>query len=309
MKLVQRNSEGPKSSEKQRTMLVDLTNLCWIQRFSDFKKNSSYDPDAWMLFFQNILGKLNKIRSDYDINNIILCDEGGNNWRKRVYSEYKANRSIETDLYFDDVNYTKEKLHEFIQDYTNQKFISVNQLEADDLIAVYSQTYKDRDELILIVSTDRDFHQLLVQENVRQFDPMKFEEKEHDFSDIGFQLFLKCIRGDTGDNIGSAYPRVREKKLREAWNEESQYEMMNIMNVNRKEDGLPVKDIYERNRQLIDLTQQPESLREEAKEGFESLQTSQHNYDIVQTRQWLKDHEFYSILEKYDQFEFLFKAL
>ena len=309
MKLVQRNSEGPKSSEKQRTMLVDLTNLCWIQRFSDFKKNSSYDPDAWMLFFQNILGKLNKIRSDYDINNIILCDEGGNNWRKRVYSEYKANRSIETDLYFDDVNYTKEKLHEFIQDYTNQKFISVNQLEADDLIAVYSQTYKDHDELILIVSTDRDFHQLLVQENVRQFDPMKFEEKEHDLSDIDFQLFLKCIRGDTGDNIGSAYPRVREKKLREAWNEESQYEMMNIMNVNRKEDGLPVKDIYERNRQLIDLTQQPESLREKAKGGFESLQTSQHNYDIVQTRQWLKDHEFYSILEKYDQFEFLFKAL
>lgn len=303
MKLVQPGNRPVPSINGKRTMLVDTTNLFWIQRFSDFKKNDDYDPDAWMLFFQNVLNKISILKSKYRIDRVIFCDEGRSIWRKDVYPEYKANRSVELDLYFDDVNYAKSKLKEVIENYSNHFYLSVDKMEADDLIAIYTQEFHLEDNFILIVSTDKDFLQLLNKDNVHQFDPIKFEEKSKNLEEVGFQLFLKCIRGDTGDNITSAYPRVREKKLREAWEEKSGYGMMNIMNTVRK-DHLMVKEVFERNKRLIDLTQQPEELREKVKQEFQSLNKSDHQgYSMIKMRQWLKKHDFEKLLEQYGEIE------
>lgn len=90
-----------------------------------------------------------------------------------------------------------------------------------------------------------------------------------------YALFLKCIRGDKTDNIFSAYPGVREKGtrnsvgIREAYEDRSSkgYKWNNFMlqkwmdhnNVEQR-----VKDKYEFNRTLIDLTQIPEDVKEES---------------------------------------------
>jgi hypothetical protein len=85
-------------------------------------------------------------------------------------------------------------------------------------------------------------------------------------------LFEKCIRGDTSDNIFSAYPGVREKStknkvgLREAFSDKDSkgYNWNNLM-LQRWVDheGIEHKviDDYNRNRILCDLSAQPDHIR------------------------------------------------
>ena len=78
-------------------------------------------------------------------------------------------------------------------------------------------------------------------------------------------LFEKCMRGDDSDNVMSAYPGVRKTKLHAAfedrhnkgyvWNNLMLSKWLDHENVEHR-----VRDDYERNRMLIDLTQQPPDL-------------------------------------------------
>jgi hypothetical protein len=86
-------------------------------------------------------------------------------------------------------------------------------------------------------------------------------------------LFEKCMRGDTSDNIFSAYPGVREKGsknkvgLREAFADRSNrgYNWNNMM-LQRWVDHEGVEhrvlDDYYRNIKLCDLTAQPPEIKE-----------------------------------------------
>lgn len=86
-----------------------------------------------------------------------------------------------------------------------------------------------------------------------------------------YALFLKCIRGDKTDNIFSAYPGVREKGtkttvgIREAFNDTNRgyawnnFMLQKWMDHNEKEQR--VKEHYEFNRKLIDLSQIPDNVK------------------------------------------------
>lgn len=88
-----------------------------------------------------------------------------------------------------------------------------------------------------------------------------------------YALFLKCVRGDATDNIFSAYPGVREKGtkttvgIREAFGDRNSkgYSWNNFM-LQRFEDHNKiehkVKDRYEENSRLIDLSQIPDNIKQ-----------------------------------------------
>jgi 5'-3' exonuclease len=143
----------------------------------------------------------------------------------------------------------------------------------------------------VIISTDGDFAQLIAP-NVRQYNGIMgvttthegyFDEKNKPVIDKKTKavrpapepewlLFEKCMRGDTSDNIFSAYPGVREKGtknkvgLREAFADRSNrgYNWNNMM-LQRWVDHEGVEhrvlDDYQRNVQLCDLTAQPPEIR------------------------------------------------
>jgi hypothetical protein len=86
-------------------------------------------------------------------------------------------------------------------------------------------------------------------------------------------LFEKCVRGDTADNIFSAYPGVRKKGsknkigLEEAFaDKETQGFNWNNFMLQRwtdhNGDEHRVLDDYTRNLALIDLTAQPDNIKE-----------------------------------------------
>jgi 5'-3' exonuclease len=143
-----------------------------------------------------------------------------------------------------------------------------------------------------VVSSDTDFVQLLAP-NVKQFNGITDElltlegvfdakgkpvndkktKQPKTIPDPAWLLFEKCMRGDTSDNVFSAYPGVREKGtknkvgLREAFadREKRGYSWNNLM-LQRWTDhnGAEhrVLDDYERNRTLIDLTAQPDEVKQ-----------------------------------------------
>lgn len=88
-----------------------------------------------------------------------------------------------------------------------------------------------------------------------------------------YALFLKCVRGDKTDNIFSAYPGVREKGtkttvgIREAYNDSNKgYAWNNFMLqkwVDHNQVEQVVKERYEMNKLLIDLSQIPANIKEE----------------------------------------------
>jgi len=144
-------------------------------------------------------------------------------------------------------------------DYTAAICLAEDGLEADDLIAGWVDVhYEDK---ITLVSADKDFVQLLDHDDIKLIDPLSDKRRTLDGETLEFHLFKKCIRANE-DNIQSAYPGVREKKLKEAFEDSFKFE--NLMEHRWvREDGAEFKvgDLYEENRHLMDLRAQPENIR------------------------------------------------
>jgi 5'-3' exonuclease len=241
------------------------------------------------------LASINKCWRQHKSDHVIFCLEG-RSWRKEAYAPYKRNRSdaraalsaegkAEDKLFWD----AYEGLINFINKNTNCTILQNNIAEADDMIARWIALHPDDHHVI--VSSDTDFVQLL-SENVDQYNGITGELLTINgiFNDKGklvfdkntkepktipnpeYLLFEKCMRGDPTDNVFSAYPGVREKSsknktgLREAFDDRHRkgFSWNNLMLqrwTDHNGDEHRVLDDYERNRQLIDLTHQPEKIK------------------------------------------------
>ena len=242
-----------------------------------------------------ILSSVRKAWRDFNGSHVVFCLEG-RSWRKDHYEPYKRNRSdaraalspreAEEDKVFWE---TFDEFKDFIVNKTNCTVLHHKQLEADDLIAGWIANHPNDNHVI--ISTDGDFAQL-ISPNVKQYNGVSqvtithegyFDEKGKAVKDKKtnevkaapdpqWLLFEKCMRGDTSDNIFSAYPGVREKGtknkvgLREAFADKDAkgYSWNNLM-LQRWSDheGVEhrVKEDYERNVLLCDLTAQPTEIK------------------------------------------------
>jgi 5'-3' exonuclease len=250
--------------------------------------------------FHITLNSIKKVWQQFEGSHVVFCLEG-RSWRKDYYEPYKRNRSDaraalnEKEQEEDRVFWEAfDKFKEFIQDKTNCTVLQNPRLEADDLIAGWIQNHPE--DKHVIISTDTDFVQLIAP-NVKQYNGVMECTITHEgyFDDKGkpiidkktkeakaapnpeWLLFEKCMRGDTSDNVFSAYPGVRTKGtskkvgLTEAFEDrKSKGFAWNNLMLQRWTDHLGqehrVLEDYNRNRQLIDLSAQPEDIRAEINE-------------------------------------------
>jgi len=246
--------------------------------------------------FHITLNSIRKAWQQFNGSHVIFCLEG-RSWRKDFYAPYKRNRA-ETRAAHNEREQEEEKVFweafdtfkDFITEKTNCTVLRHEQLEADDLIAGWIQSHPDDDHVI--ISTDTDFVQL-VAPNVKQYNGVMehvitidgiFDDKGKPVIDKKTKepktapnpewlLFEKCMRGDTSDNVFSAYPGVRTKGtskkvgLTEAFEDRKTkgFAWNNLM-LQRWTDHEGkehrVLEDYERNRRLIDLSYQPENIKE-----------------------------------------------
>jgi hypothetical protein len=236
-----------------------------------------------------IMSSIKKVWNQFDGNHTVFCLEG-RSWRKNVYAPYKANRKaaaikrspkeVEDDNVFFEV---MDHFVKFVSTQTNCTVLRHPEAEADDMIARWIALHPQDHHII--ISSDSDFQQL-VSENVKIYNGIagllytntgvydkdgKIAKNKHGndlpVPDPEWLLFEKCMRGDDGDNVMSAFPGVRTKKLQEAFSDRNArgFAWNNLMLSKWTDhEGVDhrVKDDFERNRLLIDLTQQPADLVE-----------------------------------------------
>ena len=265
-----------------------------------------------------VLSSVRKAWKDFNGTHVIFALEG-RSWRKDHYLPYKRQRSEaraaqsvkeqEEDRVFWE---TFDEFKDFITNKTNCTVLQHPQLEADDLIAGWVQSHPNDNHVI--ISTDGDFAQLIAP-NVRQYNGVMqvttthegyFDEKGKRVKDKKtgeikpapipeWLLFEKCMRGDTSDNIFSAYPGVRTKGtknkvgLLEAFTDRnSKGWAWNNMMLQKWADheGIEhrVLDDYNRNRLLCDLSAQPENVRQLIDQTISTATSAEKNISQVGIR-------------------------
>lgn len=260
-------------------IVFDLSNMVWAIRYAEFpveKKGRKFKkaPFSKELIMLRVLESVtSNALKNKATGALIACDSA--NWRKDVYPQYKANREL--DHYYEEVKEAMNDITEFFNEYTNIPAIAVEKAEADDIVSVACDMSPVD---VTIVSTDKDFIQLLQNtgnKKVKLYSPVQKEYRTHE--DPQYALFEKCIRGDRGDNIKSAFPRVRSTKLQEAW--ENPAAMMELMETITP-DGVKVGTAYAENKKLMDLSMNnlPVDVRDRIRESISSAanRTGRYNY-------------------------------
>lgn len=255
-----------------------------------------------------MLRSIRKLWAEHKADHVVFCLEG-KSWRTTVYPKYKMARKVSKNLATkqerEEMEILIDSLHNFIAFLKNETNVTVLQneiVEGDDFVGRWVQNHPNDEHIV--VSGDSDFLQL-VDDNISIYDgvrdlmiakngvtdedgdsvaftitssnaKLKVGKKDPDFTPEAdwyeWALFLKCIRGDTGDSIFSAFPKVRETKIRAAWEDRASkgFDWNNLMQQEwvdgKDEDDEDVKakvsDRYALNQLLIDLTLQPQEIKE-----------------------------------------------
>lgn len=225
---------------------------------------------------------------------IVLCMDGRNYWRKNIFQLYKQNRKLhreedqfDWDNFFNFMTVIKGEFKYELP----YKVVEVDTAEADDVISVISRRCAEEGERVVIVSSDKDFLQLqyLFPAHIFQFCPKRkklitinesFVVDMDRNSQLGYEvkeysLFEHIVRGDAKDGIpnilsdddtfmisGKRSKIISSKKMIE-WREYG-------LDAEKFCTSISMLEKFVRNRLLIDLTQIPEYLQEKIISEFKS---------------------------------------
>lgn len=264
------------SIEKEEKILVfDASNVLF-RTFHAHKQDDEKTISG--LAHHQALTTLNKYYKSVKPTKVVMAFDRSN-WRKKYTATdkcvsgklYKGNRRTkltpkEQERYEAFCTHLVE-FETLIREHTSIICLSANSLEGDDLMAGIVQHYRAKKDNsnITIISQDNDLLQLLKYPNVTIIDPAngKIKSLEEYNNDAKWFMFQKCIRGDIGDNVSSAFPKVRTTRLQLAYKDPYEYEkLMNETWTNQNEKTFKVKDLYDENRLLMDLEAQPQEIRE-----------------------------------------------
>jgi len=185
-----------------------------------------------------------------------------NIWRNKVYDQYKATRVYDDSFLggpFFAMAYS-EKDNLFLK--AGAKAILYHpQLEADDCVAITTKHILEKypDAHITIITSDTDYLQL-IQPRVDLFS-LKLKrvntEKNSTPGNPERDLFCKIVQGDKSDNIPPVFKKCGIKTAQKLYDDPEAF-------IERLEKD-QAKDVYERNRTLVDFNRIPENLINEFK--------------------------------------------
>ena len=148
---------------------------------------------------------------------IVFDGVGGSKRRKKIYKDYKGNRVNKTRLRRHDHHFASHEQEQEAMRFQFSRlvsyldalpitFLSMDGIEADDTIAYITQMYESISKKITIVSTDRDFYQL-VNNQIEIWSPIKKKmyDTERVINEFGVHpknyVMYRSFTGDKSDNI------------------------------------------------------------------------------------------------------------
>ena len=202
---------------------------------------------------------------------MVIVADGMNNWRKDAFPQYKAARrkkrdesSIDWHEVFRIINMVREE----IQENFPYKVMHEDGCEADDVIAQLALETQEfgKHEPVMIVSADGDFKQLQVYKNIKQFSPMT--KKLVVENNPRTYLAEHLLKGDAGDGVpnvlsdDNVFVDGRRQGILSAKKKAALLDDPRAL-------GDEIYRNYQRNQQLIDLKNCPQSVKESIINNFE----------------------------------------
>ena len=227
----------------------------------NLKMNNSKTIDESMVRHM-ILNSIRMYRMEHhdEYGEVVLTWDSKHSLRRDYFPEYKASRRKgreESDLNWDDIFGTLNKIRNEIKENFPYKYLEVFGAEADDIIGFLCE--ENKDEKIIIISGDKDFIQLQKYPNVKQWSPIT----KKDVNGFNPTTYLKehILRGDTSDGVpnilspdNTFIDGLRQRPL-------SRKKIQSWLLGGGSDWNDEVKRNFQRNSTLIDLSRTPEELK------------------------------------------------
>lgn len=200
------------NQDRNNLMVVDALNLAFR-----WKHSGATD------FAEEYVKVVDSLARSYKAKHVIIAsDHGSSVYRKEIFPEYKQNRK---DKFENQTEAEKQAFEEFFEEFSNtlellaEKYpvLRFKGVEADDIASVIATNFKNTDHSELwLISSDRDWD-LLVGPKISRFSYVTRKEvtnenwNEHYDFDISNYIDIKCLMGDSGDNINGV-PSVGPKR-------------------------------------------------------------------------------------------------
>lgn len=201
---------------KNKAILIDHGSFQFRAIFN-YEKNRQIPPTY--TYLRMLLSCLKKIGVDKEDIIILAIDSKHGSWRKNFDLNYKKGRKEARQKH----NINWQQMWDMFNDLVIRLNIGspfhafeLEQIEADDIIAVASHFFKDRE--CVIVSPDHDFYELL-DDRVKMFSPLKkYKSKKGCYIDSSkinpYKELMKKIENEACDGLTSAVLTERDFEIR-----------------------------------------------------------------------------------------------
>ena len=209
--------------------------------------------------------RMHRVKHKAKYGEVVICCDGGKNWRKDVFPQYKFKRKDarkESKMDWNELFRITNMVQQELKDNFPYKVVDVDECEADDVIGVLVEQTQEfgQHEDVMIISGDKDFAQLQKYDNVAQYSPV--QKKFIKTATPRKQLMELILKGDTSDGVPNVLSGdnvfvegIRQTPLR-------QNKIDQLIN-DPKSMGEEVYRNYLRNKKLIDLTETPSFIKQE----------------------------------------------
>lgn len=189
-------------TQESTLLVVDSLNLAY--RYLHAKSSD---------FVEDYIRVVESLKRSYKAGKVIItADKGGSKYRREISPEYKANRK---EKFEDQTPEEKEQFEAFFQEFertllqleTIYPVLRFDKTEADDIAAyIVKKIKKYPITEVWLISSDRDWD-LLINEYTNRFSYVTRKEVTYDNwhthydCDIDEYISIKCLMGDSGDNV------------------------------------------------------------------------------------------------------------
>ena len=248
-------------------LLIDLSyynfyryyaTVSWYKRvypeenLDDYTENVIFIQKFEKMFIENI----NKYKKKFNIDKLYFCRDcpRKNIWRMEYFSEYKSNRNSKEFKGGEIFKYSTEKILPKILD-ENNILLSIDKLEADDIIYLYSKYQNNQN--ITIIGSDHDLLQIIsANPNIKLYEASLKHISDKAKESVDLHNFLKSVLGDPSDNI---------KKIEKGLGEKTALKLFHNKNLldEKFKKNPELQKQYNLNRLLVDFSYIPKILENE----------------------------------------------
>jgi len=197
-------------------ILVDYSQVALAAILTFQRELKGTESEVKNLIRHVTLSTLKSYKKKYgkDYGELVICCDGRKYWRKEFFEFYKGMRKSNRDksdldwkLIFD----TLSEMRTDIATHFPYRVLHVDRAEADDIIAVMVKYLQENllvqeglveePQKVLILSSDKDFKQLQLFNNVKQWSPMQKKYITATHKEITEHKIEHIVKGDTGDGV------------------------------------------------------------------------------------------------------------